>query len=62
MSILSSYAPKIEVYIIDETLKRKIECYNHINFPNYDIEMHKAAAKLTDIPVSTGFTYTKALR
>lgn len=60
MSLLSSYAPEIEVYSIDEAFLKFDNC-DYINFPEYGAEMRRNVTKSTGIPVSIGFADTKAL-
>lgn len=60
MSILSTYAPEIEIYSIDEAFLKFKNC-DYINFPEYGAEMRKNVTKSTGIPVSIGFADTKAL-
>jgi len=60
MSVLSSYAPEMEVYSIDEAFLKFDHC-DHIDFPSYGLEMRRVVTKSTGIPVSIGFADTKAL-
>lgn len=60
MNVLSSFAPEMEIYSIDEAFLKFERC-DHIDFPSYGLEMRKVVTKSTGIPVSIGFANTKAL-
>lgn len=57
--ILSSYAPEIEIYSIDEAFLDFRGCY--INLQEIGENIHKQVFQWTGIPVSVGFAQTKAL-
>lgn len=59
MNILSSYAPEIEIYSIDEAFLDFRGC--DINLQEIGENIHKQVFKWTGIPVSVGFAQTKAL-
>lgn len=60
MSVLSSYAPEMEVYSIDEAFLKFDHC-DHIDMNTYALEMRRVVTKSTGIPVSVGIAETKAL-
>lgn len=59
MNILSSYAPEIEIYSIDEAFLDFRGC--NLNLQEKGENIHKQVLKWTGIPVSVGFAHTKAL-
>ena len=59
MNILSSYAPEMEIYSIDEAFLDFRGC--NINLQETGENIHKQVLKWTGIPVSVGFAHTKAL-
>lgn len=59
MNILSSYAPEMEIYSIDEAFLDFRGC--NINLQETGENIHKQVLKWTGIPVSIGFAHTKAL-
>lgn len=60
MTLLSSFAPEIEVYSIDEAFLKYKNC-EHINFHTYASNIKNIVTKSTGIPISIGFAPTKAL-
>ena len=60
MSILTEFAPEIEVYSIDEAFL-KFEGCDYINLQEHGIKIRKTVTQNTGIPVSVGFAPTKAL-
>ena len=60
MNILSTFAPEIEVYSIDEAFL-KFEGFEFFNLEEYGIKIQKTVTKNTGIPISVGFAPTKAL-
>lgn len=59
MNILSSYAPEMEIYSIDEAFLDFRGC--NLNLQETGENIHKQVLKWTGIPVSIGFAHTKAL-
>jgi len=59
MNILSSYAPEMEIYSIDEAFLDFRGC--NLNLQETGENIHKQVLKWTGIPVSVGFAHTKAL-
>ena len=59
MQILSSYAPEMEIYSIDEAFLDFRGC--DINLQEIGKNIHKQVFQWTGIPVSVGFAQTKAL-
>lgn len=60
MSLLSTMAPEIEVYSIDEAFLLFDNC-DRLNFEEEAHKMRRVVTKSTGIPVSVGFAPTKAL-
>ena len=60
MTILSSYAPEIEIYSIDEAFLQ-LAGFELYNLQNYGEEMQRHVTKWTGIPISVGIAPTKAL-
>lgn len=60
MTILSSFAPEMEIYSIDEAFLKYDGC-DYIDFNTHGLSIRKTIFKSTGIPVSVGFAYTKAL-
>ena len=60
MDILSSFAPEIEVYSIDEAFLNFEGC-DYINLQEYGLKIVKTVTKSTGIPISVGIANTKAL-
>jgi len=60
MSILSDYAPEIEIYSIDEAFL-KMDGFDLFNLQTYGEEMRHKVTKCTGIPISVGIAPTKAL-
>ncbi len=60
MTLLSEYAPEIEIYSVDEAFL-KLQGFDHYNLTDYGIEIGKRVKKWTGIPVSIGVAPTKAL-
>jgi DNA polymerase V len=61
MSILSEYAPEIEIYSIDEAFLLFDGFENHFDLTALGKEIRKKVLKGTGIPISVGFAPTKAL-
>jgi DNA polymerase V len=60
MSILTQFAPEIEVYSIDEAFLKLDGC-DYIDFNTYGEEIKRKVEQWTGIPVSVGFAPTKSL-
>lgn len=60
MSLLSTYAPEIEIYSIDEAFLNFQGC-DSFDYEELGKEMRKAILRSTGIPVSVGFAKTKTL-
>jgi DNA polymerase V len=60
MDILSTFAPKIEVYSIDEAFLKFDGC-DFINLQEYGSMIVKTVTKSTGIPIRMGIANTKAL-
>lgn len=60
MSLLTSFAPEIEIYSIDEAFL-KIEGFEMFCLKSHGMRMHQHILKGTGIPVSIGMAPTKAL-
>jgi len=60
MSILSEYAPEMEIYSIDECFL-KLNGFQRFNLQDYGNDMRKKVTKWTGIPISVGIASTKAL-
>ena len=60
MKILSTYAPKIDIYSIDEAFLKFDNC-KYIDLKKHGIQIQKDVTKFTGIPISVGFATTKAL-
>jgi DNA polymerase V len=60
MNVLSTFAPEMEVYSIDEAFLKFKGCEN-FNLEEIGIKMQRTVTKGTGIPVSVGFAPTKAL-
>jgi DNA polymerase V len=60
MNVLSTFAPEMEVYSIDEAFLKFKGCEN-FNLEEIGIKMQHTVTKGTGIPVSVGFAPTKAL-
>jgi len=60
MSILSEYAPDMEIYSIDEAFL-KLDNFEKFDLQSYGQEIQRRVVKWTGIPVSVGIAPTKAL-
>lgn len=60
MNILSTFAPEIEIYSIDEAFL-KFKGFENFNLEEIGKKMQRTVTKGTGIPVSVGFAPTKAL-
>ncbi|TXH23135.1 MAG: Y-family DNA polymerase [Chitinophagaceae bacterium] len=60
MTILSEYAPDIELYSIDEAFL-KLKGFQYFNLQEYGEAMRYKVTKWTGIPISVGMAPTKAL-
>jgi nucleotidyltransferase/DNA polymerase involved in DNA repair len=60
MSLLSSFAPEMEIYSIDEAFL-KFEGCKYLNLQEYGLMIVKTVTKSTGVPVSIGIAKTKAL-
>lgn len=60
MNILSTFAPEIEVYSIDEAFL-KFDGFKLFDFNAYGVKIQRTVTKGTGIPISVGFAPTKAL-
>ncbi len=60
MTMLSSFAPEMEIYSIDEAFL-KFEGFDDWDLRAYGLEMKNKVGKATGIPISIGFAPTKAL-
>ena len=60
MNLLAAYAPKIDIYSIDEAFL-KFDNFKYLDFQAHGIEIKKDITKSTGIPISIGFATTKAL-
>jgi DNA polymerase V len=60
MNILSTFAPEIEVYSIDEAFL-KFDGFERFDLEAHGIKIQRTVTKGTGIPVSVGFAPTKAL-
>lgn len=60
MTILSEYAPEIEIYSIDEAFLY-LKGLERLDFNEYFMEARKKCLKWTGIPISIGIAKTKAL-
>ena len=60
MTILTSYAPEIEIYSIDEAFLQ-LAGFELYNLQNYGEEMQRHVTKWTGISISVGIAPTKAL-
>lgn len=60
MSILSTFAPDIEIYSIDEAFLH-FKGFDHYNMEEYGKTMRKKVTKGTGIPISVGIAPTKSL-
>ena len=60
MSILSEYAPEVEIYSIDEAFLQ-LAGFDYVNLQNYGEDMQRRVTKWTGIPISVGIAPTKAL-
>ena len=60
MSILSEYAPDMEIYSIDEAFL-KLDNFEKFDLQSYGQEIQHRVVKWTGIPVSVGIAPTKAL-
>ncbi|MEN8124912.1 MAG: Y-family DNA polymerase [Bacteroidota bacterium] len=60
MNMLSTFAPKIDIYSIDEAFL-KFDNFKYLNFQAHGIQIKKDITKSTGIPISIGFAPTKAL-
>ncbi len=60
MSIVSEYAPDLEIYSIDEAFLKLLN-FEKFDLQNYGQEIQRRVVKCTGIPVSIGFAPTKSL-
>ncbi len=60
MNILATFAPKIDIYSIDEAFL-KFDNFKYLDFQAHGIQIKKDITKSTGIPISVGFAPTKAL-
>jgi len=60
MSLLSSFAPEMEIYSIDEAFL-KFEGCKYLNLQEYGLMIVKTVTKSTGVPISIGIANTKAL-
>lgn len=60
MTMLSTYAPQIEIYSIDEAFLDLSKC-DFIDFATYGQQIKREVTKGSGIPISVGFAHTKVL-
>lgn len=60
MTMLSTYAPQIEIYSIDEAFLDFSKC-DFIDFATYGQQIKREVTKGSGIPISVGFAHTKVL-
>jgi DNA polymerase V len=61
MTILSEYAPELEIYSIDEIFLKLDGFDKHIDLQGYGEQMRSKVTRWTGIPISVGIAPTKAL-
>lgn len=61
MTILSEYAPEMEIYSIDEIFLKLEGFQEHYNLQDYGTQMRTKVTRWTGIPISVGIAPTKAL-